>query len=87
MRKKPAPYTKQKTTPRGSNRETKRTIEKRTKTNNRKQRENNRKAIVGYTSFPSATQASRKLDKLSNGLDNIPEVAGNLKNEAGRRPA
>ena len=27
MRKKPAPYTKQKTTPRGSNRETKRTTE------------------------------------------------------------
>ena len=62
-----------------SDRDAKRTIEKRTKTNNRKQRENNRKAIVGYTSFPSATQASRKLDKLSKGLDNIPEVAGNKK--------
>ena len=43
MRKKPAPYTKQKATPRGSNREKKRTIEKRTKKNSRTQRGSNRK--------------------------------------------
>ena len=61
-------------------------MENRTKTDNRKQRRINRKATFGYTSFPSATQASRKLDKLSNGLDNIPEVAGNLKMRRARGP-
>ena len=35
-------------------------------------KEDNGKAIVGYTSFPSVTQASRK-------LDNIQAVAGNTK--------
>ena len=43
MKTEPAPYTKQKKNRRGSNSEVKRTIEKRTKTNNRIQRGSNKK--------------------------------------------